>query len=211
VPKARQKMLMRFEYLGHTDMLLEPKPEAVTLTPNIEVPSQEMLSEWKRLAELGSPLSMRRLGSYFEHRAREAGGPSYTLALEWFQKAVDRGAITPTLDLARMFEVRHDYVRLETLLRGAVSRGYTPAMCRLSRLIGEGKIRSGSQNEAQQLLLDAAVKGHLYAQFMLLYNDATRCKNRLDRMVWIVLKSIPLGIEIRIEKLKNHSSERLLK
>jgi TPR repeat protein len=201
--------MKKFKFHDLEDAALEPPQQSLAKYKADRTLNTDALDDLERLANLGSPEAMRHVGSYFETRGADNGGPSFTQALAWYKNAFDAGSFRAVIDYARILEMRKEYKQLHSVLLAAVDRGYTPAMCRLARLANERKMPAELHCDPITLLERAAELGNLRAQWDLVLLRLGKSKDKRE-MMRLLFAGVALAVSCRLERTRRRDSERLL-
>jgi TPR repeat protein len=129
-------------------------------------------------------------------------------ALEWFKKAADVGSAQGRYYSARLLEKMGQRNESLSYLRAAVSQNYGPALCRLGRMLLEGRNIPVDAPRALRLLTQSASLGNVFAKREL---ARVQMKESNSPIRWTqgLLKLIWAAVEGELISLTNPRSERI--
>jgi TPR repeat protein len=165
---------------------------------------------YQSLIERGSVLSMVNLGSQYEFRPKENGGPDLTLAEYWYKKSIDAGSAVATLPVGYFYLRQKNYEEACCVFAVGAERGYAPSMLRLAHLYANGLGVEKNEAKTDELLLRAAKLGNLWAKISRAERYMNTGGNYLKVAKGLCLLCVA-AIQFRIESRFRPWSENLKK
>lgn len=187
---------------------LEPDAAAVERAAKLEF--KDAVATYKLLANRGSILSMANLGHRYEHRGIEDGGPDFTEAEAWYQKAVDCGSAVSTLPFGYFYLRKKDYTNAIRVFSIGADRGYAPSTVRLAYFYANGIGVDRDLPWAENLLRRAAKLKNIWAKIGLAEMYMKTEGNYLKVARGLCLIGVA-AVQFRLERRFNPDSERLKK
>lgn len=186
------------------------EPDAAGLEHAATLNFSEAEVAYQSLIDRGSVLSMVNLGSQYEFRPKDNGGPDLERSEYWYRRAIDSGSAVATLPVGYFYLRQKRRDKAFEIFSIGVDRGYAPAMVRLAYLYANGIDVEKDDAKADALLRRASKLGNHWAKITLAgrYMNADGDYLRVVKGIYLLCIA---AIPFRFDKKYKPWSERLKK
>lgn len=198
------------KYISMEKQEWEREPDVTALEEVGALKDSEARNEYETLAEKGSVLSMINMGHIYEYQSIQDGGPDFSAAEIWYQKAVNAGSAVATFHLGCFYFRRKDYENACRELGVGLERGYAPSIVRLAYFYINGIGVKRDHAQARILMRQASGLGNLWAKRGLARMEFNAGEN-LYIKIRGALSYLCARVQFYIEKKRDPNSERLRK